>query len=128
MIDRPHLHMRCADSAGKRRWMRSLAMLLQVMEDSAILKTDRRSRTQAGVRVRAPDVAAGRIAWGAAKGATVTGGQLTSTAAPKALAGDPAGARLQTRLVLVGFPLAHPLKASAPFAADPPAETRKMAK
>ena len=44
MIDRPHLHMRCADSAGKRRWMRSLAMLLQVMEDSAILKTDRRSR------------------------------------------------------------------------------------
>jgi hypothetical protein len=86
MIDRPHLHMRWADSAEKRRWMRSLAIRpgargIQARADAA----------QAGVRVRAPDVAAGRIAWGAPKGATVTGGQLTSTAP----AGDPAGARLQ---------------------------------
>ena len=41
MIDRPHILMRWVDSAEKRRWMRSLAMLLKVMEDSAILKTDR---------------------------------------------------------------------------------------
>ena len=41
MIDRPNIHRRWGDSAKKRRWMRSLAMLLQVMEDSAILKTDR---------------------------------------------------------------------------------------
>ena len=41
MIDRPDIQMRWGDSAEKRRWMRSLAMLLKVMEDSAILKTDR---------------------------------------------------------------------------------------
>jgi hypothetical protein len=40
MIDRPNIQLRWANSAEKRRWMRSLAMLLQVMEDSAILKTD----------------------------------------------------------------------------------------
>ena len=40
MIDHPNIHMRWGNSAEKRRWMRSLAMLLQVMEDSAILKTD----------------------------------------------------------------------------------------
>jgi hypothetical protein len=41
MIDRPNIQMRWGNSAEKRRWMRSLAMLLKVMEDSAILKTDR---------------------------------------------------------------------------------------
>ena len=41
MIDHPDIHLRWVSSAEKRRWMRSLAMLLQVMEDSAILKTDR---------------------------------------------------------------------------------------
>jgi hypothetical protein len=40
MIDQPTVHMRWVNSAEKRRWMRSLAMLLQVMEDAAILKTD----------------------------------------------------------------------------------------
>jgi hypothetical protein len=41
MIDRPNIQMRWGNSAEKRRWMRSLAILLKVMEDSAILKTDR---------------------------------------------------------------------------------------
>ena len=40
MIDRPNIHMRWGNSAEKRRWMRSLAMLLDVVEDSAILKSD----------------------------------------------------------------------------------------
>ena len=70
MIDHPDIHLRWVSSAEKRRWMRSLAMLLQVMEDSAILKTEpgarrllaRADTPQAGVRVRAPDVAVGRIA------------------------------------------------------------------
>jgi hypothetical protein len=44
--------MRWADSAEKRRWMRSLAMLLQVMEDSAILKTDREHEGYKLVRTR----------------------------------------------------------------------------
>ena len=41
MIDHPDIHLRWVNSAEKRRWMRSLATLLQVMEDSDILKTDR---------------------------------------------------------------------------------------
>ena len=52
MIDRPHIHLRWANSAEKRRWMRSLAMLLQVMEDSAILKTDREREGYKLVRTR----------------------------------------------------------------------------
>jgi hypothetical protein len=50
MIDRPqrpHIHFRWVDSAEKRRWMRALAMLLQVMEDSAILKSSRSSSSSA---------------------------------------------------------------------------------
>jgi hypothetical protein len=41
MIDRP-----------QRRWMRALAMLLQVMEDSAILKSDREREGYKLVRAR----------------------------------------------------------------------------
>ena len=52
MIDRPHLHMRWADSAEKRHWMRSLAMLFQVTEDSTILKTDRQREGYKLVRTR----------------------------------------------------------------------------
>jgi hypothetical protein len=55
MIDRPqrpHIHFRWVDSAEKRRWMRALAMLLQVMEDSAILKTDREREGYKLVRAR----------------------------------------------------------------------------
>jgi hypothetical protein len=44
MINHPNIHMRWGNSAEKRHWMRSLAMLLKVMEDSAILKTDRSAR------------------------------------------------------------------------------------
>ena len=40
VIDRPDIHLRWVNSAEKRRWMRSLAMLLRIMEDSAILRTD----------------------------------------------------------------------------------------
>ena len=53
MIDRPqrpHIHFRWVDSAEKRRWMRALAMLLQVMEDSAILKTDREREGRARLK------------------------------------------------------------------------------
>jgi hypothetical protein len=42
MIDHSDIQMRWIDSAEKRRWMRSLAMLLEIIRDnSAILKTDR---------------------------------------------------------------------------------------
>lgn len=40
MIDHPNVHMRWIDSAEKQRWMRSLAVLLQVIEDSDALRTD----------------------------------------------------------------------------------------
>ena len=52
MIDHPNIHMRWGNSAEKRRWMRALAMLLQVMEDSAILKTDRQRDGYKLVRTR----------------------------------------------------------------------------
>ena len=52
MIDHPNIHMRWGNSAEKRRWMRSLAMLLQVMEDSAILRTDRERQGYELVRER----------------------------------------------------------------------------
>jgi hypothetical protein len=52
MIDHPDIHLRWVNSAEKRRWMRSLAMLLQVMEDSAILKTDREREGYKLVRTR----------------------------------------------------------------------------
>ena len=40
MIDRP-VHLRWENSGEKRRWMRALAKLLQVMEDRDVLVTDR---------------------------------------------------------------------------------------
>jgi hypothetical protein len=52
MIDHPDIHLRWVNSAEKRRCMRSLAMLLQVMEDSAILKTDREREGYKLVRTR----------------------------------------------------------------------------
>ena len=52
MIDHPDIHLRWVNSAEKRRWMRSLAMLLQVMEDSDILKTDREREGYRLVRTR----------------------------------------------------------------------------
>ncbi len=92
MIDHPNIHMRWGNSAEKRRWMRSLAMLLQVMEDDAILKTDRGARrlqaradaAQAGVRVRAPDVAAGQITRVPAKGRDSSYRRVNHSRAPKA--------------------------------------------
>jgi hypothetical protein len=42
MTDNSNIQMRWTDSAEKRRWMHSLAMLLEIIGDnSAILKTDR---------------------------------------------------------------------------------------
>jgi hypothetical protein len=42
MIDHSAVQMRWIDSAEKRRWMHSLALLLEIIGDnSAILKTDR---------------------------------------------------------------------------------------
>ena len=41
MIDHSAVQMRWIDGAEKRRWMRALAMLLEVMKDSDILKSDR---------------------------------------------------------------------------------------
>ena len=52
MIDHPNIHMRWGNSAEKRRWMRSLAMLLKVVEDSGILKTDRERERYKLVRDR----------------------------------------------------------------------------
>lgn len=52
MIDHPEIHMRWGNSAEKRRWMRALAMLLQVMEDGDILKTDREREDYKLVRTR----------------------------------------------------------------------------
>jgi hypothetical protein len=46
------MRLRWGDSAEKRRWMRSLAMLLQVTEDSDILKTDRDRESYTLVRAR----------------------------------------------------------------------------
>jgi hypothetical protein len=40
MINRP-TQMRWIDSAEKRRWMRALVILLELVKDSDILKTDR---------------------------------------------------------------------------------------
>jgi hypothetical protein len=44
--------MRWGNSAEKRLWMRSVAMLLQVTEDSAILRTDREREGYKLVRER----------------------------------------------------------------------------
>jgi hypothetical protein len=52
MIDHPNIHMRWGDSTEKPRRMRSLAMLLQIMEDSDILKTDRDRERYKLVRAR----------------------------------------------------------------------------
>jgi hypothetical protein len=52
MIDHPDIHMRWGNSAEKRHWMSSLAMLLKVMEDSAILKTDQEREGYKLVRER----------------------------------------------------------------------------
>ena len=52
MIDHPNIHMRWTDSAEKRRWMHSLAMLLKIMGESAILKTDREREDYKFVRAR----------------------------------------------------------------------------
>ena len=52
MIERPNIHMRWGNSAEKRRWMRSLAMLLDVVEDSAILKSDHERKRYKLVRDR----------------------------------------------------------------------------
>jgi len=41
MIDHYVVHMRWIDSVEKRRWMRALAMLLQVVQDRDTLKTER---------------------------------------------------------------------------------------
>jgi hypothetical protein len=100
MIDHPNLHMRWGNSAEKRRWMRSLAMLLNAMKDSAILKTDReregyklvRERLRQEFEYERLDVAAGRLARGARPGA-----RQWLTGAPAE--DGPAGARLQQ----VGF-------------------------
>jgi hypothetical protein len=52
VIDHPAIHMRWGNSAEKRRWMRALAMLLEVMEDGDILKTDREREDYKLVRTR----------------------------------------------------------------------------
>ena len=52
MIDHSAVQMRWIDSAEKRRWMRALAMLLQVMKDSDILRTDRQRAGYKLVRAR----------------------------------------------------------------------------
>jgi hypothetical protein len=42
MTDNSNIQMRWTDSVEKHRWMRSLAMMLEIIGDnSAILKTDR---------------------------------------------------------------------------------------
>jgi hypothetical protein len=52
MIDHPNIHMRWTDSAEKRHWMHSLAMLLKIIGESAILKTDREHEDYKFVRPR----------------------------------------------------------------------------
>ena len=52
MIDRPAVHMRWIDIAEKERWMRSLATLLKVIEDSDALKTDHQREAYNSVRGR----------------------------------------------------------------------------
>ena len=52
MIDHSAVQMRWIDSAEKRRWMRALAMLLEVMKDSDILKSDRQREGYKLVRAR----------------------------------------------------------------------------
>ena len=42
MTDEPTVHMRWVDNAQRRRWMHSLAVLMEIIGDTrAILKTDR---------------------------------------------------------------------------------------
>jgi hypothetical protein len=52
MIDHSAVHMRWIDITEKQRWMRSLATLLEVMEDSDILKTERQREAYKSVRGR----------------------------------------------------------------------------
>jgi hypothetical protein len=52
MIDRPDIHMRWPSNAEKHRWMRSLAVLLQVIEDSDALRTDSERQDYKRVRSR----------------------------------------------------------------------------
>ena len=52
MIDHPAVHMRWIDIAEKQRWMRSLATLLNVIEDSDALKTDHQREAYNSVRGR----------------------------------------------------------------------------
>ena len=52
MIDHPAVHMRWIDVAEKQRWMRSLATLLNVIEDSDALKTDHQLEAYNSVRGR----------------------------------------------------------------------------
>ena len=52
MIDYAAVQMRWINSAEKHRWMHALAMLLQVMEDNDILKTDRQRDGYKLVRAR----------------------------------------------------------------------------
>jgi len=52
MIDHSVVHMRWIDSVEKRRWMRALAMLLQVVQDRDTLKTEREREGYKLVRAR----------------------------------------------------------------------------
>jgi hypothetical protein len=52
MIDHSAVQMRWIDGAEKRRWMRALAMLLEVMKDSDVLKSDRQREGYKLVRAR----------------------------------------------------------------------------
>jgi hypothetical protein len=63
-----------------------------------------------------------------AKGATVTAGQLTSTAAPKALAGDHQPERDYNKAGAGAVPTGPPPQGLRTSCPDPPAETRKMAR
>ena len=76
------MRLRWGDSAEKRRWMRSLAMLLQVTEDSDILKTDRDRESYTLVRARLEkEFEFERLTWpldewrGASGATVVTGGK-----------------------------------------------------
>jgi hypothetical protein len=50
MIDRPTVLQHCVKGSEKRRWMRALAKLLQVMEDRDVLVTDRERESYKLVR------------------------------------------------------------------------------
>jgi hypothetical protein len=52
MNDHLAVHMRWIDIAEKQRWMRSLATLLEAMEDSDILKTERQREAYKNVMGR----------------------------------------------------------------------------